>query len=98
MARWAIIIGLLIFIGALSLISSGMVHLAGDSYYLVKEAGFFSGLVHGILAPITLVLGLFIKINMYELNNGGWWYNFGFLFGLLIVWGAEKGQKYVTQN
>ena len=98
MARWGIIIALLIFIGALSLISVNLIHLAGDSYYLEKSAGFFSGLVHGILAPIPLILGLFIKINMYELNNSGWWYDFGFLLGLLIVWGVEKGQRYVTKN
>jgi hypothetical protein len=98
MARWGIIVALLIIIGALSLISSNIVHLAGDGYYLISNAGFFSGFVHGILAPITIVLGLFIKVNMYELHNTGWWYNFGFLFGILAIWGAGKTSNNITKN
>lgn len=98
MARLGIIIALFIFIGALSLISVNFVHLAGDIYYAVKPAGFFSGIVHGIIAPITLILSLFMKINMYELNNIGWWYNFGFLMGILMVLGAGKTTQNVTKN
>lgn len=98
MARWGIIIGLLIVIGALSLISSGVLHLAGDSYFNINQAGFFTGLVHGILAPITLILGLFMKVQMYELNNNGWWYNCGFLLGILIVWGAGSTHNNITKN
>lgn len=97
MARFGIILVLLVVIGALSLISINLVSLPGDDKYNVKEAGFFSGLVHGLLAPVTLVIGLFTSIQMYELNNIGWWYNFGFLIGLLAVWtgGATRN---ITKN
>ncbi|MFA6022791.1 MAG: hypothetical protein WC781_01760 [Candidatus Pacearchaeota archaeon] len=98
MARWGIIIALLVVIGVLSLISSGMFHLAGETYFQINKAGVFSGFIHGILAPITLVLGLFTKIQMYELNNVGWWYNCGFLIGLMAVWAGGKTTQHVTKN
>ena len=45
--------------------------------------GFFPGLVHGFLAPLTLVLGLiFDSIKMYEPHNVGGSYNLGFLIAV----------------
>ncbi|MDR1891631.1 MAG: hypothetical protein LBQ48_01265 [Oscillospiraceae bacterium] len=46
-------------------------------------AGFWEGLFHGALAPLTLILGLLFKsIVMYEPNNSGGGYNFGFVAAL----------------
>jgi hypothetical protein len=54
-----------------------------------KVAGFWQGLWHGIIAPITFVISLFSDtIEMFEVHNNGGWYNFGFLFGLTAVWGG----------
>ena len=45
-------------------------------------AGFWRGLWHGIILPITFVISLFSdKVGMYEVHNSGGWYNFGFLLG-----------------
>jgi hypothetical protein len=45
--------------------------------------GFWPGLVHGLIAPITLVISLFKpEVAMYAVPNTGGWYNFGFLAGL----------------
>jgi len=98
MARWGFIIGLLVIIGALSLVSVNLIFLPGDPHYIIGKAGFISGIVHGLLAPITLILALFIKVNMYELNNVGWWYNLGFLLGLLSVWAGGQKTRSVTKN
>ena len=46
-------------------------------------AGFWQGLLQGVLAPITFVISLFDdSVAMYEIRNDGGWYNFGFLLGV----------------
>jgi len=41
-------------------------------------AGFWLGLWHGIIAPITFLISLFSShVNVYEIHNNGNWYNFG---------------------
>ena len=45
-------------------------------------AGFWLGLWHGIITPVTFVISLFNdNMNIYEVHNNGNWYNFGFVFG-----------------
>ena len=52
-------------------------------------AGFWSGLWHGIISPITFIISLFShNVNIYEIHNNGGWYNFGFLFGMSIIFGG----------
>jgi hypothetical protein len=52
-------------------------------------AGFWQGLWHGIIAPITFVISLFNSdVGMYAIHNNGGWYNAGFLFGLGAIWGG----------
>jgi len=47
-----------------------------------KTAGFFTGLWHGLIAPITFVISIFTKsVRFYEVHNNGSWYNFGFVLG-----------------
>ena len=49
-----------------------------------KPAGFWAGLWHGLIAPITFIVSLFTpKVRIYETNNKGLWYDFGFLIGLV---------------
>ena len=48
-----------------------------------EPAGFWLGLWHGMIAPITFIISLFSdNIGMYEIHNSGGWYNFGFLLGV----------------
>jgi hypothetical protein len=58
-------------------------------------SGFWMGLWHGIIAPVTFILSLFFKnIHFYEIHNNGGWYNTGFFLGLLMVLGGGgKGAK-----
>ena len=46
--------------------------------------GFFSGVWHGLLAPWTLILRLFLDIKMYAVPNTGWFYDLGFLIGVVF--------------
>ncbi len=54
-----------------------------------RVAGFWLGLWHGMIAPITFVISLFSdKVHVYEVHNNGKWYIFGFLLGLLALRGS----------
>lgn len=45
-------------------------------------AGFWRGLWHGLIAPISFIISIFSqKVNFYEVHNNGFWYNFGFVLG-----------------
>ena len=58
---------------------------ANNEMYVSKAAGFWAGLWHGLILIITFVISLFTdKVGIYELNNSGGWYNFGFVLGILI--------------
>jgi predicted small secreted protein len=57
-----------------------------------EVAGFWKGLWHGAIALITFVISLFNdNVNIYEVNNNGGWYNFGFVLGIMIFWGGGSG-------
>ena len=54
-----------------------------------KPYGFLSGLWHGIIAPISFIVSLFIDdVAMYAVNNNGGWYDFGFVIGAGILFGG----------
>jgi len=51
--------------------------------------GFWAGLLHGIIAPFSFVVSLFFDtVAMYEINNNGGWYDFGFCLGAGILFGG----------
>ena len=55
-------------------------------------AGFWLGLWHGIIAPLTFFISLFTDgVNVYEVNNSGNWYDFGFVLGAGILFGGGSG-------
>lgn len=46
-------------------------------------AGFWAGFWHGMIAPIAFIVSLFKPgVGIYETNNNGAWYNFGFILGI----------------
>jgi len=54
-----------------------------------KSAGFWSGLWHGVISPITFIISLFSdNVNIYEVYNSGNWYDFGFMLGVSIIFGG----------
>jgi hypothetical protein len=53
------------------------------------RAGFFSGIWHGWIAPLSLIVGIFKKnVRVYELDNTGWWYDFGFYMAVIAGFGS----------
>ena len=61
-----------------------------SNYSTYEPAGFFSGAWHGLIAPYSLVVRWFSPLNpvlgvgMYADDNTGWFYDFGFLLGVLF--------------
>jgi hypothetical protein len=52
-------------------------------------AGFWLGLWHGMILPVTFIVSLFRDgVNVYEVHNNGGWYNFGFLCGAGFLLGG----------
>lgn len=57
-----------------------------DACVTQEPYGFWSGLWHGIVAPLSFIGSLFIDhIAIYAVNNSGGWYDFGFVIGAGIL-------------
>ncbi|MRJ46340.1 hypothetical protein [Fundicoccus ignavus] len=62
----------------------------GDgSYTDENRAGFFWGIWHGWLAPVSLIMGIFNnQLRVYETLNTGWWYDLGFYMAIISGFGS----------
>lgn len=64
--------------------------IPGDgSYTEQRPAGFFWGIWHGWLAPISVIIGFFNRdIRVYEAYNTGWPYDIGFYMAVISGFGG----------
>ncbi len=61
----------------------------GGNYNHGNPAGFFSGIWHGWIAPISLIISFFSNsIRIYEINNTGFLYDFGFYIAIISGFGG----------
>jgi hypothetical protein len=57
-----------------------------------ESDGFWSGLWHGLISPITFIISIFSdNVNIYEVHNTGNWYDFGFMLGICMVFSGGAG-------
>jgi hypothetical protein len=76
---------------------AGANDLAGHPNASGVIAGFWRGLWHGLVAPITFLVSLFTdRVSMYEVHNSGAWYDLGFLMGLCAVLGGGAARRAMT--
>jgi hypothetical protein len=60
-----------------------------STYSPFDKAGFFSGIWHGWIAPLSLIVGIFDHdVRIYEPFNTGWWYDFGFYIAVIAGFGG----------
>lgn len=61
----------------------------------VDPYGFWSGLWHGAIIPLSWIGSLFSdNIAIYAVNNTGGWYDFGFVLGAGVLFGGgSKASK-----
>ncbi len=58
-----------------------------------RPAGFWAGLWHGLISPVTFIVSLFSrKVRIYETNNRGRLYDFGFIIGVSAAFGGGASQ------
>lgn len=56
-----------------------------------RSAGFWAGLWHGAIMPITFFISLFNPdVRIYETHNKGRAYDFGFVLGASVAFGGGK--------
>lgn len=61
----------------------------GGNNNILEPAGFFTGIWHGWIAPFSLIVGFFNEsISIYEVNNTGWWYDFGYYMAIISGFGG----------
>ncbi len=78
----------LVWLAVLAIALSGCFP-GGPTYSSQEPAGFFAGVWHGWIAPISLIVGLFKDgIRVYEPFNTGWWYDFGFYIAVISGFGS----------
>jgi hypothetical protein len=61
----------------------------GTNHFKQSRAGFFWGIWHGWIAPISIIWHLFDpSVRIYETNNTGGWYDFGFYIAIIGGFGG----------
>jgi len=62
-------------------------------------AGFWLGLWHGFISPITFLVSLFNhNVNIYDVHNNGGWYNFGFMIGVSAIFSGTHGPRAAARS
>ena len=83
---------LAVVLAALGGCAPGPNELQGSASTTGVVAGFWRGLWNGIIAPITFIISLFTRsVQVYDVHNNGGWYNFGFILGLMLIFGGGAG-------
>lgn len=62
----------------------------GTAEYVEQEAGFFSGIWHGWIAPASIIWHFLFdgNVRVYESNNTGIWYDVGFYIAVISGFGS----------
>src|SRR5690349_3826920 len=85
---WILIVALLALAGC----AAGLNPLVEHSRSGVPPAGFWLGVWHGMISPITFVISLFSnRVGVYEVFNTGHWYDFGFGVGVVLALSGGGG-------
>ena len=50
--------------------------------------GFFLGLLQGYISLFSLIGSLFFEVRIYAFPNSGWWYDLGFILGVMAFYGS----------
>ncbi len=87
----------LVFIVGMILVSSCADVTNIEACRTAKPSGFFSGLIHGCMLPFSFIISIFSdKVAIYDVNNTGGWYDFGFLLGAGLLGGG--GSKIIKNK
>ncbi len=82
----SIIILIILFVAVSVLFTSCMPNTT--NYTVDSPAGFFSGVWHGWIAPISLIMSFFGDGGIYAVNNTGFPYDLGFYLSIVSGFGG----------
>jgi len=89
MTRLPVIGSILILAAVLAACAAGANPEVGTAAANGDVAGFWLGLWHGFISPVTFLISLFNdNVSIYEVHNSGNWYDFGFVLGAGILFGG----------
>ena len=60
--------------------------------------GFLLGLLHGYISLFSLIASLFFEVRVYEFPNAGFFYDFGFVVGVLAFYGSGSKTYVYTRG
>ena len=60
--------------------------------------GFLLGLLHGYISLFSLIASLFVDVRIYEYPNNGFFYDLGFIIGVLAFYGSGSKTYYYTYS
>ena len=79
-------------VGTVFLLLAGCTAAGIPPVHLPGTPGFWMGLWHGMIFPITFFVSLFSSgVGVYSAVNDGGWYNFGFFLGIALSMGGGAG-------
>ena len=85
----------MLFTGFVMMLMTGCADVTPIEACVTEEPyGFWAGLWHGIIAPVSFIGSLFFdSIAMYGVNNNGALYDLGFVLGTGILFGGGSSAK-----
>lgn len=91
--RWVLLAGVLMLV--LAACAAGTNAAVDVPSAEGEVAGFWLGLWHGVIVPITWLISLFSDtVSIYEVHNNGGWYDTGFLLGAgMFLGGSGAGAR-----
>ena len=93
------IAAVLVCILVVSLVVSGCAAGPNQLVETSSVPGFWRGLWHGLIAPITFVISIFDHgFGIYEVRNSGHWYDLGFVLGILCLHGGTATRRNVRRR
>ena len=82
---------LLFAVGFVYILLAACAHQPPPSAY--DAPGFFSGLLHGVLLPFSLIGSIFMDIRVYAFPNSGFFYDLGFFSGVAAYGGGAAASR-----
>lgn len=84
--KWLVLVAALVL---LPLLFAGCAPTTGTRTQEDNPAGFFMGVWHGWIAPISLVISMFNhNVHIYDAVNVGFWYDLGYYMAVISGFGG----------
>ncbi|MET8762964.1 hypothetical protein [Lentzea sp. NPDC004782] len=91
---WLLLVAVALVVTACAAGPNVVSHVDGQ-----QLAGFWKGLWHGLIYPVTFIISLFTdRVSIYEVHNNGNWYDFGFVAGIGLLHMIFGGHRRLTKR